>query len=294
METNHPQFGPTSILDIVSFSFRQTVNQIIPFTKLSLAFVLFAGLTIGFLYPDFLKLRLAMHHHNFAGVNWFQIILMALLFMGVGLLFYYLIYVFAKYIQDLYNDSLSPDIYSYYALDERLWGLIGVGLIYLLGLIIGGVAIALGFVALILPGLILMGVFAFLNVRFSLVWVTYFLHPENGIWGAFGNSWRLTSGNVWRAMGLWTLMLTILYIVNAPLGIASGALGFMYGFSKPFAASALCTVLFMAVYTGIYWFKVISISATVFGWFRFYFDLEARQNQLQELPETFGFSSLED
>jgi len=77
--------------------------------------------------------------------------------------------------------------------------------------ILAGIGIAIGFVLIIVPGLILL-------TFWSLIVPSIVIGGE-GVFGAFGKSWRTVRGFAWRVFGTYVLVFLILIAFNIVLGL---------------------------------------------------------------------------
>lgn len=107
---------------------------------------------------------------------------------------------------------------------------VGVGLrtfLPLLGLgILLGLAVGLGLILLIVPGIMLLVIWA--------VAVPALVVEKTGVFGAFSRSGVLTKGNRWAVFGLGLLFLVLIWILTAIAGVVVGVL--FYGGFTPVAA----------------------------------------------------------
>ena len=90
---------------------------------------------------------------------------------------------------------------------------------FVVATILMGIAIGLGTVMCIVPGI-------FLAVRLALVTICVLEHPEEGIGGAFSRSWKMTKGNFWSIF-----VLGIYYILIAFLGLLCCCVGVYFAYA---------------------------------------------------------------
>jgi hypothetical protein len=83
--------------------------------------------------------------------------------------------------------------------------------------ILAGIGVAIGFVLLIIPGLVLMVIWAVVAP------VTVLERP--GVFGAFGRSRELVRGNGWNVFGVLVLVFLAVIVISLIAGFASDALG---------------------------------------------------------------------
>ena len=84
----------------------------------------------------------------------------------------------------------------------------------LLGFVVSGLAIMIGLILLIVPGIYFIG-------KFQL-WMTAMFVDDASAMEGLGISWRLTRGRWWRATIIFTVGLIILYVFALALGLISG------------------------------------------------------------------------
>ncbi len=112
--------------------------------------------------------------------------------------------------------------------------------------IIAGIGIAIGFVLIIVPGLILM-------TFWSLIVPSIVLGGE-GIFGAFGRSWRTVRGYAWHVFGTYVLVFLILIVFDIVLGLILLALPRLAsGFISSIVSGTLVAPFLALVVTLIYY-----------------------------------------
>ncbi len=106
-------------------------------------------------------------------------------------------------------------------LDQSVGGLIrsvGPVVLPLIGLsIVVGIAVTIGFILIVIPGLILITIWA---VAAPAVVV-----ERHGIFGALGRSRQLVKGNGWQVFGVIVLFFLIFVVIGLVLGIIGAAIG---------------------------------------------------------------------
>ena len=96
------------------------------------------------------------------------------------------------------------------SVEPVFWPLVAVSILF-------GLGVALGFVLLIVPGLILI-------VLWSVVApVTVLERP--GVFAAFGRSRRLVRGNGWNVFGVIVMVFVIVVLISIAVGLAASGLG---------------------------------------------------------------------
>jgi hypothetical protein len=103
---------------------------------------------------------------------------------------------------------------------SRLLRVIGASFLF-------GLAVTVGFILLVIPGIYLMGIF-------QLVFVAIILE-NSGVIGAFGTSQRLIKGHWWRSATILTVAIIILVVLSLLGGVVAAFLAAL----KPGAGTAL-------------------------------------------------------
>jgi hypothetical protein len=96
------------------------------------------------------------------------------------------------------------------SVEPVFWPLVGVS-------ILAGLGIGLGFVLLIVPGLILMVIWSVVAP------VTVLERP--GVFAAFGRSRQLVRGNGWNVFGVIILVFLAVVVISVAAGLVAGSLG---------------------------------------------------------------------
>ena len=115
---------------------------------------------------------------------------------------------------------------------------------FLVGAIVFGIAVAIGFVFLVVPGLFML---------VSLIFWEVFVAVEGqNFLEAFENSWQLARGHRWQLFGLGFVVLLVTLVVNAAFGLPGALVGGLGGILVSQAGSALTTVFGAAVLARTY------------------------------------------
>lgn len=122
--------------------------------------------------------------------------------------------------------------------------------------VLAGLAFAVGFVLLVVPGI-------FLLLRFYFARVVVVLEGERGT-QAMRRSWRLVKGSTWRVLGIVLLVMLITGVAQAVLAIPFGIAGFVTGVP---ALNIVGSVLASVVVT-----PLVSLATVLL-----YFDLRVRK-----------------
>ena len=123
-------------------------------------------------------------------------------------------------------------------------GMVWAFLNFLVGALVFGVAVAIGFVLLVVPGLFLL---------VSLIFWEVFVAVEGqNFLEAMEHSWQLTRGHRWQLFGLGFVVLLITLVVNAAFGIPGALVGGLGAVLVSQAGSALTTVFGSAVLARTY------------------------------------------
>jgi hypothetical protein len=83
--------------------------------------------------------------------------------------------------------------------------------------LLAGIGIGIGFILIIIPGLVLM--------TFWAVVAPVVVIERPGIFAAFGRSYQLVKGNAWQVFGVILLFGIIFFVISLILGIIGAAIG---------------------------------------------------------------------
>ncbi|MDE3134750.1 MAG: hypothetical protein KGL15_11845 [Acidobacteriota bacterium] len=133
---------------------------------------------------------------------------LVLLFWAVSILYQGMVVELVQDVQDGRRDhSVSGLLRS---VEPVFWPLVGVSILF-------GMALAIGFVLFIVPGLVLLVIWSVAAP------VTVLERP--GVLAAFGRSRRLVRGNGWNVFGVIVMVFVIVSLVSIAAGIAGAGLG---------------------------------------------------------------------
>jgi len=112
--------------------------------------------------------------------------------------------------------------------------------------ILAGIGITIGFVLLIVPGLILL--------TFWCLIIPFIVLGGSGVFASFGNSWRTVRGYAWRVFGTYVLVFLILIAFSIVLGLILGLLPvFLRSFVNNVVTGTLIAPFLALVATLIYY-----------------------------------------
>lgn len=114
--------------------------------------------------------------------------------------------------------------------------------------ILASIAIAIGFVLLIVPGLIL--------VTFLSLIVPYIVIGRSAAMSSFGRSWRTVSGNGWHVFGTYVLVFLVLIVANIVIG---AIFAFLPGTAANFIAAVVAGTLiapFIAIVVTLVYYRL--------------------------------------
>jgi len=152
----------------------------------------------------------------------------------------------------------------------RYFPLLGFIALVFLMFIVWVIAVAIGFVLLVLPGLAVICAGVYLAVRWSLS-VAAMMAEDIGPIRGMSRSWNLVSGQWWRTLGIILIVLIMRAIIGA-------ALGFLFGIIAGVAASGDIQLAVVAVGSTILG-AIISPLVTI-AIVLLYFDLRVRKEGL--------------
>jgi hypothetical protein len=133
---------------------------------------------------------------------------LALLFWALAILYQGMVVKLVQDIQDGRRDHSVADLVR--SVQPVFWPLVGVSILFGLGL-------GIGFVLLIIPGLILMVIWSVVAP------VTVLERP--GVFAAFGRSRQLVRGNGWQVFGVIVLVFLAVAVISLAAGLAAASLG---------------------------------------------------------------------
>jgi ABC-type multidrug transport system fused ATPase/permease subunit len=133
---------------------------------------------------------------------------LAALFWALSVLYQGMVVKLVKDIQDGRRDHSVPELFR--SVEPVFWRLLVVSLLF-------GIGVGIGFVLFIVPGLVLMVMWAVVAP------VTVLERP--GILAAFRRSWELVRGNGWSVFGVFVVLFLAAGVLSVVAGIASDSLG---------------------------------------------------------------------
>jgi hypothetical protein len=141
-------------------------------------------------------------------------------------------------VRDGRRDQTVGDLFS--AASPYILPLIGFG-------ILAGIGIAIGFVLIVIPGLILL--------TFWSVGAPAIVVEGAGPIDAFGRSWKLVRGEAWSVFGVLLLVFLIVIVVQAVLGAIGAAIG-VGGFIAAAIIAAAVTAPVYAIAVSVLFFDL--------------------------------------
>jgi hypothetical protein len=135
-------------------------------------------------------------------------IVLVLLFWALSVLYQGMVVKLVQDVQDGRRDHSVGQLLR--SVDPVFWPLVAVSILF-------GIGVAIGFVLLIVPGLILL-------VMWSVVApVTVLERP--GVFRAFGRSRVIVRGNGWSVFGVMVILFVIVFLVSIAVGVIASGLG---------------------------------------------------------------------
>ncbi|HUA44190.1 MAG TPA: hypothetical protein VMA77_03115 [Solirubrobacteraceae bacterium] len=135
-------------------------------------------------------------------------IALAILLAALSILYQGMVVKLVQDIQDGRRDNSVADLIR--SVEPVFWPLVGVSLLF-------GIGVGIGFVLLIIPGLILLVLWAVVAP------VTVVERP--GVFAAFGRSRQLVRGNGWRVFGVIVIVFVAVIVVSTVAVLLAGSLG---------------------------------------------------------------------
>jgi lipid-A-disaccharide synthase-like uncharacterized protein len=135
-------------------------------------------------------------------------IVLALLFWALSVLYQGMVVKLVQDVQDGRRDHSVRTLVE--SVSPVFWPLLAVSILF-------GIAVGIGFVLLIIPGLILMVIWSVVAP------VTVLERP--GVFAAFGRSRELVRGNGWAVFGVIAFVFLAVLVVSTGAGVAATSLG---------------------------------------------------------------------
>lgn len=135
-------------------------------------------------------------------------IVLVVLFWALSILYEGMVVELVQDLRDGRRDHTVGQLLR--SVEPVFWPLVGVSILF-------GLGVLLGFVLLIIPGLILIVIWSVVAP------VTVLERP--GVWAAFGRSRQLVRGNGWNVFGVIVMVFVIVVLVSIAAGIAASGLG---------------------------------------------------------------------
>jgi hypothetical protein len=133
---------------------------------------------------------------------------LTILFFALAILYQGMVVQLVQDVQDGRRDHSVGDLIR--GVEPVFWPLVAVS-------ILAGLGLAIGFILLIIPGLILM-------VLWSVVAPVIVLERP-GVFAAFGRSRELVRGNGWNVFAVIVIVFLAVAVISAAAGLATGSLG---------------------------------------------------------------------
>jgi hypothetical protein len=133
---------------------------------------------------------------------------LAILFWALSILYQGMVVELVKDIQDGRRDHSIRDLIR--SVEPVFWPLAAVSVLF-------GIGVGIGFVFLIVPGLILLVIWSVVAP------VTVLERP--GVFAAFGRSRQLVHGNGWNVFGVIVVVFLSVLVVSVGVGLLAGSLG---------------------------------------------------------------------
>jgi hypothetical protein len=135
-------------------------------------------------------------------------IAIAILFSALSIVYQGMVVELVQDVQDGRRDHSVGDLIR--SVEPVFWPLVAVSILF-------GIAVGIGFVLLIVPGLILLVIWSVVAP------VTVLERP--GVFAAFGRSRELVRGNGWNVFGVILLVFLIVVVVGVAAGVVASGLG---------------------------------------------------------------------
>lgn len=135
-------------------------------------------------------------------------IVLVVLFWALSILYQGMVVELVQDVQDGRRDHSVGGLLR--SVEPVFWPLVAVSILF-------GIGVGIGFILLIVPGLILL-------VMWSVVApVTVLEHP--GVFAAFRRSREIVRGNGWNVFGVIVMVFVIVFLISIAVGLAASGLG---------------------------------------------------------------------
>ena len=135
-------------------------------------------------------------------------LVLVLLFWAVSILYQGMVVELVQDVRDGRREHSVGQLLR--SVESVFWPLVGVSIVF-------GLALAIGFVLFIVPGLVLLVIWSVVAP------VTVLERP--GVFAAFGRSRQLVRGNGWNVFGVIVIVFVIVFLISIVVGIAASGLG---------------------------------------------------------------------
>lgn len=135
-------------------------------------------------------------------------IVLVLLFWALSILYQGMVVELVQDVQDGRRDHSVGQLLR--SVEPVFWPLLGVSILF-------GIGVAIGFVLLIIPGLILLVIWSVVAP------VTVLERP--GVFAAFGRSREIVRGNGWNVFGVIVIVFVIVALISIAVGLVASGLG---------------------------------------------------------------------
>lgn len=135
-------------------------------------------------------------------------VVLVILFWALGVLYQGMVVKLVQDVQDGRRDHSVGQLLR--SVEPVFWPLVAVSILF-------GIGVAVGFVLLIVPGLILLVMWCVVAP------VTVLERP--GVFRAFGRSRRIVRGNGWNVFGVIVIVAVIVFLVSIAAGLVAAGLG---------------------------------------------------------------------
>jgi hypothetical protein len=135
-------------------------------------------------------------------------LVLVLLFWAVSILYQGMVVELVQDVRDGRREHSVGQLLR--SVESVFWPLVGVSIVF-------GLALAIGFILFIIPGLVLLVIWSVVAP------VTVLERP--GVFAAFGRSRQLVRGNGWNVFGVIVIVFVIVFLISIVVGIAASGLG---------------------------------------------------------------------
>jgi hypothetical protein len=268
-----------SVLDIVSFGYRQAFQNLGASTKLAIPTIIVGAL-----------LGIVQYYQSGLPPRDPKQLIFVLGMLPLGLVNMYNSYCISRYARDRYFDEVQESLLSYWIPNGTFVKVILLGILGALAFIPVGFVGIIGLVLLIIPGIIW---FTYAAMTYNVIFALLLDNPTRGVRGNIKEGFRLLKGNIPRTIGLSLLSGLVYVVITFPMSLLRGILNAIARILHSDVASIGLIGLSAGINAIVCWFAItVGLCGTMFVLYRYIEDLKARHGDLDDFNSDNSPSNL--